>query len=869
MDSEDADLDDLELEPWDDLTDSEREAREGTEVVLDETSQEFVNDLINKLMKVCDIVSGHPLRNYQKPFARRIFESMIINDGATITALFARQTGKSETVANVIATAMIMLPLLAKAYPDLLGKFAEGLWVGAFAPVDEQADNLFGRIVARLTSDTATAVLQDPEINDEVLGKGRTVSLRRLGSLVRKTTAHPRATIEGRSYHIILIDECQGADDKVVNKSIGPMGAAYNATMVFTGTPTYCLDEETEILTKNGWKYHRELTTADSVLSVNTDTREIHWSPVKEVARFEVDEELTRWQGEKIDALSTSHHRWFVQDYKERHPGYRTGHDMPLQERLTQELGSGRDFKLFLSGGEPVHFPAPTLDDDLVELIGWVVTEGCFLKDGGVSVSQDRIHNPAYCDRLDRIAKKFGASVYEYEGRSSVEYYFGVKSGMAQEIRGLAPRKQLTPEFLTSLSREQAELLHSTLIDADGSRRKHSGQEIFIQKDEGDPVGRMNSFQMLSAMLGKATRVKYRKGTDSVYTASVYREKYTEFRNVKVTREHYQGVVWCPVTADGTWLARRNGVTYWTGNTKNVFYNQIQQNKREMTRRGRVRPNHFEVDWREASKENDNYKKFVQKEMLRLGEDSDEFKLSYRLMWLLDKGMFTTSEKLDLCGDVSMQSLITSWTHSPVVVGIDCARKQDRTIVTVIYVDWDHPDELGMYHHRVLNWLDLEGRDWEEQYFQIIEFLSKYNVWKVGIDVGGVGDVVAQRLRLLMPQIEVIDLGSSQSEQSDRWKYLRSLIDRRQVMWPAGAKVRRLKIWRRFRQEMEDLEINFKGPYVLAEAPNLKDAHDDYADSLAIGCVLTRDFADEDAGVVEVVSNPLYAHRSRRYYEGR
>jgi hypothetical protein len=545
MEFEDVDLDDIELEPYDDyadLTDSEREAREGTEVILDETSQEFVNDLINKLMNVCDIVSGHPLRKYQRPFARRIFESMIINDGATITALFARQTGKSETVANVIATSMIMLPLLAKAYPDLLGKFAEGLWVGAFAPVDEQADNLFGRIVARLTSDTATAVLRDPEINDEVFGKGRTVSLRRLGSLVRKTTAHPRATIEGRSYHIILIDECQGADDKVVNKSIGPMGAAYNATMVFTGTPTY---------------------------------------------------------------------------------------------------------------------------------------------------------------------------------------------------------------------------------------------------------------------------------------------------------------------------------------TKNVFYNQIQQNKREMTRRGRIRANHFEVDWREASKENENYKRFVQKEMLRLGEDSDEFKLSYRLMWLLDKGMFTTSEKLDQCGDTSMQSLVTAWPHSPVVVGIDCARKQDRTIVTVIYVDWDHPDELGMYHHRVLNWLDLEGRDWEEQYFQIIEFLSKYNVWKVGIDVGGVGDVVAQRLRILMPNIEVVDLGSSQSEQSDRWKYLRSLIDRRQVMWPAGAKVRRLKIWRRFRQEMEDLEINFKGPYVLAEAPNLKDAHDDYADSLAIGCVLTRDYGDEDAaGVVEVVQNPFYAHNRRRY-EGR
>jgi len=522
-----------------DLSDAERQALTDTQVELDETSQEFVDKLVGKLMVVCDQISGHPFRNYQKPFARRVFESLIINDGATITALFARQTGKSETVANCIATVMIMLPILARVFPDLLDKFKEGVWVGAFAPVDEQADTLFGRIVARLTSDTATAVMQDPEIGARVIAKGRTVWIRfrsidTEGSLVRKTTAHPRATIEGRSYHVILIDEAQGSDDRVVNKSIGPMGAAFNATMIFTGTPTY---------------------------------------------------------------------------------------------------------------------------------------------------------------------------------------------------------------------------------------------------------------------------------------------------------------------------------------TKNVFYTTIQSNKRALTKRGTVRCNHFEVDWKTAAREAPNYRKFVNKEMLRMGEDSDEFKLSYRLVWLLDKGMFTTSEKLDDCGDISMQSVVHAWANSPVVVGIDPARKQDKTVVTVVWVDWDHPDELGYYHHRILNWLDLEGVDWEEQYYRIVEFLSNYNVWRVGIDVGGVGDAVAGRLQRLMPGIDIVELGSSQSEQSVRWKYLRELLDRRQVVWPAGAKVRRLKMWRRFRQEMEDLELLFKGPYVLAEAPSVRDAHDDFADSLAMACVLTKDEAA--AQPVEMSSNPFFTRRPR------
>jgi terminase large subunit-like protein len=517
---------DLLAADFTDETDSEREARIDTEVVLDEADQEFVKLLVDKLMTVCDELSGHPFYPYQKPLARRIFESLIINDGATISALWARQSGKTEDISNCVATAMIMLPRLAKIFPTMLGKYKEGVWVGAFAPVDTQAENLFGRIVSRLTSEQAEDIMGDPEINDKVVGRGRKIRLASCGSMVRQTTCHPRATIEGASYHIILVDESQFADDYVINKSVAPMGAATRATMIFTGTST------------------------------------------------------------------------------------------------------------------------------------------------------------------------------------------------------------------------------------------------------------------------------------------------------------------------------RN---------KNVFYRIIQKNKRMVA--GRARQNHFEVDWKTAGKYNLNYKKFVQGEMLRLGEDSDEFKLSYRCLWLLEQGMFTTSEKLDALGDTSMQSVVHAYSKTPVVVGVDCGRKHDRTVVTVVFVDWDNPDQFGLYHHRILSWLDLEGMDWEEQYFRIVEFLSNYNVWKVAVDVGGLGDVVAQRLRLLLPYAEVVGILSTQSDQSKRWKHLSQLMDRQQIAWPAGAKVRRLKTYRRFRQEMEDLELHYKGPFVLAEAPGEADAHDDYPDSLALACILTF---DEGENTVEQYDNLFY-----------
>lgn len=506
------------------LTDVEEEALASTEVELNKTDAERVHDIINKVLLVVDELSGHPLRDYQRPFAYRVLESLIIEDNETITALWSRQAGKSETIADVVATAVIMLPRLAKIFPDLLGKFAEGLWVGCFAPTDDMSQTLYGRIVTRLTSERAAEILGDPEIDEKIEGRGRVLKLKKCGSIIRRHTCHPKAQIEGNTYHLAVIDECQAADDVVINKSVAPMMAATAGTMVMTGTPTY---------------------------------------------------------------------------------------------------------------------------------------------------------------------------------------------------------------------------------------------------------------------------------------------------------------------------------------SKNCFYQQIQYNKRRQTKKN-ARQNHFQADWKQVAKSYPTYGKFVKKELLRLGEDSDEFKLSYRLVWMLDKGMFATQERLDELGDTSMQ-IVPEYFRSPVIVGIDPARKMDSTIVTIVWVDWDRPAENGMMQHRILNWLDLTGMDWESQYFRIMDFLADYNVYAIGIDVGGLGDVVASRLKVLMPDVQMVEMKTDRGAQTKRWGHLMNLMNAGLITWPAHSKARRLKPWKKFRQQMEDAELNYIGPHIVVAAPDERDAHDDYVDSLAAACFITADLQMPE---VEVSNTP-------------
>jgi hypothetical protein len=75
----------------------------------------------------------------------------------------------------------------------------------------------------------------------------------------------------------------------------------------------FCVDEQTEILTRRGWITHHSLEAGDMVLSLDPGTREILWEPVISVHRLEHDGPLVRWESQKMDALTTPNHRWLVE----------------------------------------------------------------------------------------------------------------------------------------------------------------------------------------------------------------------------------------------------------------------------------------------------------------------------------------------------------------------------------------------------------------------------------------------------------------------------------------------------------------------------------------------------------------------------
>ena len=213
------------------------------------------SDLVQRIYNFCEVYSGKVMYPYQAQFSKRIIRSVLENDGAELTALFARQSGKTETVAITVGGLMIILPQLANMPMFLddprLQMFKDGFWVGIFAPSQRQAQTTYNRMKSRMQCREAQVVLNDPDFRLEfTTSNGQTVALSN-GSFCTAISASDSSNIEGESFKFIICEECQDISNFKIRKSIHPMGAAYNATICKIGTATTFKGDFYEAINRN------------------------------------------------------------------------------------------------------------------------------------------------------------------------------------------------------------------------------------------------------------------------------------------------------------------------------------------------------------------------------------------------------------------------------------------------------------------------------------------------------------------------------------------------------------------------------------------------------------------------------------------
>ncbi|MMZ52639.1 replicative DNA helicase [compost metagenome] len=275
--------------------------------------------------------------------------------------------------------------------------------------------------------------------------------------------------------------------------------------------------------------------------------------------------------------------------------------------------------------------------------------------------------------------------------------------------------------------------------------------------------------------------------------------------------------------------------------TKGFFKESIDRNEREYEN-GTGKRNHFEYDYKTVIKYNPKYAKYIEGEKKRLGEDSDEFRMSYKLEWILERGMFV-DDKFEKLGNPNLGISLYDKKKKH-IAGIDFGKKNDSTVVTIVEVDYDNPvivenaKELDAadyiaYNTTVKAWLELGGDNYEEQYPEMIDFLSNFNIIRVVADATGAGSPIVDRLAANL-NCEVIPYSFNQSSKSALYKHFDAEIKSKRFSYPADEDTQKTREYRRFIEQFTDLEKTYSGQNMVVSHPPVRDAHDDYPDSAAL-----------------------------------
>jgi hypothetical protein len=374
-----------------------------------------------------------------------------------------------------------------------------------------------------------------------------------------------------------------------------------------------CADSDTEILTLRGWLRHDQVVAGDTCLTLSTTTGMAEWQPVTSVHVYDDGPyPVTRLENLAHSSVTTADHRWPVM-LSGRTGGngwaWKTTATLPTDARIC--------------AAAPVVAPAePKWSDALVELVGWLWTEGWIGGSGAVTLAQSDAVNPGNVARiraaltellgpsaaergvsllgsrgwrkreliraeLDRdpgqsdrvIASACGADAHtvrnlrqgltgrndngpgwqeDRDERGLVHFRLNAQAGAL--LLEHAPGKVVTTEFLSQLTRAQLELFYQVSMDADGSR--HGASWTMAQKDRA----RLEAFQVACALTGRSGVI--RQAASGMYVMPVQLSPWRKPKgHAEYVTQETTDLVWCVQTPNKSWFARRNGTCYFTGNT--------------------------------------------------------------------------------------------------------------------------------------------------------------------------------------------------------------------------------------------------------------------------------------------------------------
>jgi hypothetical protein len=322
-----------------------------------------------------------------------------------------------------------------------------------------------------------------------------------------------------------------------------------------------CVDDQTEVLTRRGWLVHDEIRDDDEVAGTDLDTGLTRWTRIHGIHRYDYDGDLIAADARGLSMRLTPNHRTLVHRHAGRHR-LRQPVEVVRADEVTSQHGIPRAVDWSDDGREKA------IGIDLAALCGWVAAEG-WVAGSRVLLSQSQTANPQHVTTIDALLARLGGARRSERLRTNgrrpyTDIVWALPKVLAAEVLRLLPGK-LLPATFGDLPMGEARALLEAFIAGDGHDR---------------PDGRRAIFQKIRQNLDVLQTIAVRCGYNTTLARDDSNDRWVLYLNPPrparlrrsdgtslVGREHYTGVVWCITTGTGTFVARRRGTVFVTGNS--------------------------------------------------------------------------------------------------------------------------------------------------------------------------------------------------------------------------------------------------------------------------------------------------------------
>lgn len=326
-----------------------------------------------------------------------------------------------------------------------------------------------------------------------------------------------------------------------------------------------CLDEESEILTNQGWKKYNEIIKEQKVYSLNPINNKLELIPINGIFIYDYTGKMIDYNNERVNFLTTSNHRFLMREKNKFKNilGYKFFN--------ADKIPSG-DRAFFITGSDGYNGSFNNLNDNQIKLMAWIITEGNFeTNTNAISIYQNEGKKAKEIENLFK-ENNLNLTLYRQKTRrNNIILTFRITPCQATAYRILLKSKKEIPEWAYELSIEQKRLFVEELMKGDGSWQytKNSGYYCSANKNL------VEQFQRLSILAGwncflKEQKTICNKKECITYYACIYKNQYSTYRPKGKKEINYTGKIWCIANDYENFIMRRKGKIIISGNSKMI-----------------------------------------------------------------------------------------------------------------------------------------------------------------------------------------------------------------------------------------------------------------------------------------------------------